>query len=354
MHYHIRRLAPTDAAALHRLRTSPGVVRNTLQQPFQSLASVQQLLDNFPPHIHALVACTPDGELVGCGGLHLSIPPRRRHTALLFLMVRDDWQGKGVGGALLSAVLDYADNWLDLKRIELDAVHDNHGAIALYERYGFVHEGVARGFNLREGVYEDAVLMARLRFRPGEHAASTKSAEPATRPAPRQDRPRLAFNLRHSELDDAAGVAALMAHDSVQANTLQLPYPDENAWRQRLNSGDLGLVAEAADGSIVGNAAIWQPSDNPRLAHIAELGISVHPAQHGQGVGSALFQALLQQARNYLPYRRLQLKVFSDNAPAIALYEKHGFVTEALLRGDGLRHGGYHDCLLMARAVKQP
>lgn len=349
MPYQIRRLAPTDAAALHRLRTSPGVVRNTLQQPFQSLASVQQLLDNFPPHIHALVACTPDGELVGCGGLHLAIPPRRRHTALLFLMVRDDWQGKGVGGALMRALLDYADNWLDLKLIELDAVHDNHGAIALYERYGFAHEGVARGFNLREGVYEDAVLMARLRFRPGEHAAN--SAAPLE-PAPHPERPQQSLHLRHSEPADAAGVAALMAHDSTQSNTLQLPYPDEKAWQQRLSDCTYSLVAEAADGSIIGNAAIWQPGDNPRLAHIAELGITVHPAQHGQGVGSALLQALLRQVSDYLPYRRLQLKVFCDNAPAIALYEKYGFAREATLRGDGLRHGGYHDCLLMARAVK--
>ena len=352
MHYQIRRLAPTDAAALHRLRTSPGVVRNTLQQPFQSQASVQQLLDNFPPHIHALVACTPDGELVGCGGLHLTTPPRRRHVALLFLMVRDDWQGKGVGSALMRALLDYADNWLDLKRIELDAVHDNHGAIALYQRYGFEHEGVARGFNLREGVYEDAVLMARLRFRPGEHAASTRPAEPVSRPAPRQDRPRQPFRLRHSEPGDAAAIAALMAENNVQANTLQLPYADEKAWQQRLGAGNFGLVAETADGHLLGNAGIWQPSDNPRLAHIAELGLSVHPAQHGQGVGSALLQALLEQVGNYLPYRRLQLKVFCDNAPAIALYEKYGFVREATLRGDGLRHGAYHDCLLMARAVK--
>ncbi|SCK04880.1 GNAT family N-acetyltransferase [Vogesella sp. LIG4] len=349
MNYHIRRLAPGDAAALHRLRTSPGVVRNTLQQPFQSLASVQQLLDNFPPHIHALVACTPDGELVGCGGLHLVERLRRRHVATFFLMVRDDWQGKGVGSALLRAVLDYADNWLDLKRIELDAVHDNHGAIALYQRYGFEHEGVARGFNLREGIYEDAVLMARLRFRPGEHAANVDAPAGSTL---RQVAPRQPFSLRHSEPGDAAGVAALMAHDSTQANTLQLPYPDQRFWQQRLSAGRLGLVAVDSTGNIIGNAGIWQPGDNPRLAHIAELGITVHPAQHGQGVGSALLQALLQQVGDYLPYRRLQLTVYSDNAPAIALYEKYGFVREATLRGDGLRHGGYHDCLLMARAVK--
>ncbi|MFC3533522.1 GNAT family N-acetyltransferase [Vogesella facilis] len=352
MNYQIRRLAPTDAAALHRLRTSPGVVRNTLQQPFQSLASVQQLLDNFPPHIHALVACTPDGELVACGGLHLAISARRRHSALLFLMVRDDWQGKGAGSSLLRALLDYADNWLDLKRIELDAVHDNHGAIALYQRYGFAHEGVARGFNLREGVYEDAVLMARLRFRPGEHAANLAEHTAQPGAVARRDGSRQPFSLRHSEPADAAGVAALMAHDSTQANTLQLPYPNEAFWRQRLSAGNLGLVALDAAGGIIGNAGIWQPGDNPRLGHIAELGITVHPAQHGQGVGSALLRALLQQAGDYLPYRRLQLKVFSDNAPAIALYEKYGFAREATLRGDSLRHGGYHDSLLMARALK--
>jgi L-phenylalanine/L-methionine N-acetyltransferase len=35
------------------------------------------------------------------------------------MAVRDDWQGRGIGTALMEAALDLADNWLDLTRVEL-------------------------------------------------------------------------------------------------------------------------------------------------------------------------------------------------------------------------------------------
>jgi putative acetyltransferase len=41
--------------------------------------------------------------------------------------------------------------------------------------------------------------------------------------------------------------------------------------------------------------------------------------------------------------------VFADNARAIALYKRHGFVEEGRLRGYAIRHGEYADCLAMAR-----
>jgi len=351
MAYTIRRLQPTDAAALYRLRQSPGVVRNTLQQPFQSLAATHAFLDNYPETSHALVACTDDGELVGCGGLHAGHhSPHRRHAALFFLFVRDDWQGKGVGSALLRAVLDYADNWLDLKRIELDVVHDNHGAIALYERFGFRHEGVSRGFNLREGVYEDAVLMARLRFREGElGAARAELPDQAGERVPAGS----AFSLRHAEPGDAAGMAALMAYDSTYGNTLQLPYPSAAIWQQRLKqSGRTVLVACNADGAIIGHCGAWAPSDNPRVAHIIGMGITVTPAWQGRGVGSALLSAMVQQVRDYQPYRRMELTVFAGNAPAIALYRKLGFQQEAVLTGYAYQAGQYRDCLQMSLWLK--
>lgn len=351
MAYTIRRLQPSDAAALFRLRQSPGVVRNTLQQPFQSLAATQTFLDNYPETSHALVACTDDGELVGCGGLHAGHhSPRRRHAALFFLFVRDDWQGKGVGSALLRAVLDYADNWLDLKRIELDVVHDNHGAIALYERFGFRHEGVSRGFNLREGVYEDAVLMARLRFREGELGAPRGELQDM---AGERVPAGSAFSLRHAEPSDAAGMAALMAYDSTYGNTLQLPYPSAAIWQQRLKqSGRTVLVACDADGSIIGHCGAWASSDNPRVAHIIGVGITVTPIWQGRGVGSALLSAMVQQVRDYQPYRRMELTVFAGNAPAIALYRKLGFQQEAVLTGYAYQAGQYRDCLQMSLWLK--
>ena len=47
------------------------------------------------------------------------------------------------------------------------------------------------------------------------------------------------------------------------------------------------------DGTIIGHCGAWAPHDNPRLAHIAELGVCVAPAWQGRGVGSALLSAIM-------------------------------------------------------------
>lgn len=64
------------------------------------------------------------------------------------------------------SLCDYADRWLGLTRIELTVYTDNQRAQALYRRFGFVEEGVHRGFALRDGVYVDALSMARCVPRP--------------------------------------------------------------------------------------------------------------------------------------------------------------------------------------------
>jgi len=64
---------------------------------------------------------------------------------------------------LIAAMVDLADNWLGLRRIELSVYTDNAPAIHLYGKFGFVIEGTARQFALRNGVYVDAHMMARLR-----------------------------------------------------------------------------------------------------------------------------------------------------------------------------------------------
>jgi putative acetyltransferase len=77
--------------------------------------------------------------------------------------VRDDWQGRGVGTALLGAVIDLADRWLQLRRLELQVYADNAAGIALYVRHGFIEEGRHRDFAFRDGVFVDALTLARLR-----------------------------------------------------------------------------------------------------------------------------------------------------------------------------------------------
>ena len=109
-----------------------------------------------------LLVAEVDGEVVGnCGLQPASRSPRRRHAGTIGMAVRDDWHGRGVGTALMKAVVDLADNWVGYSRLELTAYTDNAAALALYRKFGFEIEGTARNYALRDGVLVDAYLMAR-------------------------------------------------------------------------------------------------------------------------------------------------------------------------------------------------
>jgi len=158
----IRKVEPSDAEAVWKCFTAPLVVRNTLQLPYRSIESVRELLTKSGEGIHDLVAVI-DGEIVGTIALHTSSRPRVNHKAEIGMMVRDDWQGKGVGTALMQAMIDLADKWLNLTRIELTVFTDNEPAIALYRKFGFQIEGTLRKFGFRDGEFVDAYTMARVK-----------------------------------------------------------------------------------------------------------------------------------------------------------------------------------------------
>ena len=151
-----------ESRDIEAIAACPGVIAGTLQLPLRSIEAQRERFVQQTPDIHNLVA-EIDGLVIGTLGLHLASNPRRRHSAALGMFVRDGFCGRGVGSALLAAALDLADNWLGLRRIELEVYTDNAPAIHLYEKFGFVVEGTARQFALRNGVYIDAYTMARLR-----------------------------------------------------------------------------------------------------------------------------------------------------------------------------------------------
>ena len=158
----IRKAEPSDAEAIWKCYTAPMVVRNTLQMPYRSLESVRDQLAQNGEGQHTLVAVV-DCEVVGVIGLHTSSRPRINHRGEIGMMVRDDWQGKGVGSALMQAAVDLADKWLNLARLELTVYTDNEAGIALYKKFGFEIEGTLRKFAFREGEFVDAYTMARIR-----------------------------------------------------------------------------------------------------------------------------------------------------------------------------------------------
>lgn len=159
----IRRAELSDAEAMWRCFTAPRVVRNTLQPPYRSVESVREQLAKNGEGDHILVAVV-DGEVVGLIGLHAKTRPRINHIGEIGMMVRDDWQGKGVGSAMMRAAVDLADKWLNLARIELTVYTDNEPAIALYRKFGFEIEGTMRKSAFRDGEFVDAHMMARIKL----------------------------------------------------------------------------------------------------------------------------------------------------------------------------------------------
>jgi L-phenylalanine/L-methionine N-acetyltransferase len=165
--------------------------------------------------------------------------------------------------------------------------------------------------------------------------------------------------VRRGGPDDAATYARIMGDPLVYPGLMQLPYPKEDrlrAWlteMQQPGKDDLPLLAERG-GEFVGGAGLHPANPSLRRRHAMVLGISVLPQAQGQGVGSALMQALCDYADGWAHVLRLELTVFADNERAIALYRKFGFEVEGTHRAYALRDGVYVDALAMARLHPQP
>lgn len=159
--FRIRHAEPADAAGLHMLFSEVSAYAGTLQLPYPSLSAWTRRLTDMPGHVVQLVA-DERGALVGAAGFDVIQHPRRRHVANLGMAVSHDRRGEGIGTALLLAAVETAERWHGVRRIELEVYVDNAAAIALYARHGFVKEGLARAYALRDGAYVDVMLMARL------------------------------------------------------------------------------------------------------------------------------------------------------------------------------------------------
>lgn len=128
---------------------------------------------------------------------------------------------------------------------------------------------------------------------------------------------------------------ALREHHIAVAQTLDSPSPREQSWDRRraqyegwlAEPGSFVLMAEQA-GAPVGYAMVHLRSASPtwssseRAAEIETL--SVLPGMRGQGVGSALLEAVRERLKP-LGLDELSLHVLTGNDDAARFYGRHGF-----------------------------
>lgn len=111
------------------------------------------------PHAAVFVAEAEDGSIVGRLSLARDQHPASRHVADLGLMVAQSHRRMGIGRALLQAAVDWGREH-DVRKLELHVFPHNTAAIALYEQFGFRHEGYRKQHYRRGDEYVDAILMA--------------------------------------------------------------------------------------------------------------------------------------------------------------------------------------------------
>jgi len=157
----LRATRPGDAEALADMMSLPGFRWGTLQLPYRSPEAIRSRMEKAAPGTLLLVALA-EGAVIGSAALEPHAG-RRAHVGSIGMGVHDNWTGRGVGRALMTALLDTADNWLGLKRVELSVYTDNTPALALYRRFGFIVEGTSRCDAFRDGTYVNIHLMGRLR-----------------------------------------------------------------------------------------------------------------------------------------------------------------------------------------------
>jgi L-phenylalanine/L-methionine N-acetyltransferase len=157
----IRAREPEDCEAVADLMALPKVRFGTLRLPFQSRAATRKWIETHSEGRTAIVAVL-EGRLVGEAGIE-QYKGRRSHAGGIGICVHDDFHRRGIGTALLGALIDAADRWLNLRRLELTVYVDNAPAIALYKKFGFAIEGTRRQDAFRDGRFVDSYAMARLR-----------------------------------------------------------------------------------------------------------------------------------------------------------------------------------------------
>ena len=164
MEIEIRAVSPDDVDDLAEILSMPKCQAQTLQMPYQSIEKIRERYTNIPANLYILVAVVKDTQKV-VGSISVMRPtrPRQLHTGMLGMAVHDDYQGQKIGSRLMEAIINLAENWLNLTRLELTVYVDNQPALRLYQKFGFVIEGTLRNYAFRDGTFIDAHLMARIK-----------------------------------------------------------------------------------------------------------------------------------------------------------------------------------------------
>lgn len=162
--FRVREALPSDAEAMvgfhaELLRSKPLILWEDGEPIFTAEKRQAQLVAAQGRENEITLVAEHAGRLVGQVSFRSGERRRVRHAGELGISVAADWQGRGVGRALMQDLLDWCRERGVVRKISLGVVAGNEAALALYRSLGFAEEGrVRRGIRI-DGRFEDEIKM---------------------------------------------------------------------------------------------------------------------------------------------------------------------------------------------------
>lgn len=141
-----------------------------------------------------------------------------------------------------------------------------------------------------------------------------------------------------------AGTSFHYPLDEAQLEEYLRPTEGELATRKAYKAVD------AVTRQAVGHIELNNIDRSNRSARVARVMVG-EPMLRRRGIGTEMLQAIFEIGFQGMGLHRIELVVFESNQPAIAFYEKAGFVREGRLR-DARRHGGRYWSLLLLSVLE--
>ena len=151
--------------------------------------------------------------------------------------------------------------------------------------------------------------------------------------------------IRDFRPDDWAEVAAIY-RDGMRGGlaTFETEVP---AW-QDWNAGHTLRVVAELDEQVIGWAALGPASSRWAYRGVAESSVYVARECHGQGVGRALMEALIERSERAGIWT-IQTSIFPENEASLKLHDRVGFRVVGVRRSIAKRDGLWRDTVLLER-----
>jgi L-amino acid N-acyltransferase YncA len=159
------------------------------------------------------------------------------------------------------------------------------------------------------------------------------------------------MRLRPATATDARSIAAIY-NDGIAGReaTFETRPRDPAEVAEWLGEDLPFLVAEDADGTVLGFARVSPYSDRCVYAGVGEHGVYVAASARGRGVGRALLDGLCTAAER-TGHHKLTSRVFASNAASRAVHRAAGFEEVGVQRRHGRLDGEWRDCVLVERLL---